>query len=46
VTVYGMVFLTVLALLRIAQQRIAAPAPTQPVEATQQAEPAPLRLAG
>ncbi|MDQ1653280.1 MAG: hypothetical protein QOI35_2480 [Cryptosporangiaceae bacterium] len=45
VTVYGMVFLTVLALLRIAQQHTAAPPPTQPVEATQQAEPAPFRLA-
>jgi uncharacterized membrane protein len=39
VTVYGMFFITALALLRIAQQRTAAPAPTAPVEAAERAEP-------
>ncbi|MDX6239368.1 MAG: hypothetical protein QOG10_4183 [Kribbellaceae bacterium] len=43
VTVYGMFFFAVLALLRIAQQRTAAPAPTTSVQATKQAEPDALR---
>jgi putative membrane protein len=43
VTVYGMFFFTVLALLRIAQQRTAAPTPTTAVKATERAEPDELR---
>jgi putative membrane protein len=43
VTVYGMFFFAVLALLRIAQQRSAASAPTASVQATKQAEPDALR---
>jgi uncharacterized membrane protein len=43
VTVYGMFFFAVLALLRIAQQRSAASAPTTSVQATKQAEPDALR---
>jgi putative membrane protein len=39
VTVYGMFFIAALALLRIAQQRTAAPAPTATAEATKRAEP-------
>jgi putative membrane protein len=44
VTIYGMVFIAALALLRIAQQRTTAPAPPTQVTATQQAEPDPARL--
>jgi putative membrane protein len=40
VTVYGMVFIAVLALLRIAQQRAAAPAAATAVHAPEPAEPA------
>jgi uncharacterized membrane protein len=43
-TVYGMFVIAALALLRIAQQRTAAPALTTAVKATRQAEPDPLRL--
>jgi uncharacterized membrane protein len=43
VTVYGMFFFAVLALLRIAQQRSAASAPTTSVQATKQVEPDVLR---
>jgi hypothetical protein len=43
VTVYGMFFFAVLALLRIAQQRTAAPTPATAVKATERAEPDELR---
>jgi uncharacterized membrane protein len=43
VTVYGMFFIAALALLRIAQQRTAAPAPTAAAGATKRAEPETLR---
>jgi len=43
VTVYGMFFIALLALLRIAQRHTAAPALTTAVKATKQAEPDPLR---
>jgi uncharacterized membrane protein len=42
VAIYGMFFLALLALLRIAQQRTAAPAQTAAVKATKPAEPDPL----
>jgi len=43
VTVYGMFFFAVLALLRIAQQRTPAPTPATSVKATERAEPDELR---
>jgi uncharacterized membrane protein len=45
VTIYGMLFIAVLALLRIAQQRSTAPALAAQVTAAQPAEPDPARLA-